>query len=68
MKGKQKVYSILDTVLAVLALVFGLGFILSGLGFSFAKSVIAPLSSGSLGIVVGLVFLVFGLRFFNVIR
>ncbi len=68
MKGKQKLFSILDTVLAVLALVFGAGFILSGLGFGFAKSVVAPLSSGALGIVVGLVFLVFGLRFFNVIR
>jgi bacteriorhodopsin len=68
MKGKQKVYSILDTVLAVLALVFGIGFILSGIGLGVAKSVIAPLTSGALGVLVGIVFFVFGLRFFNVIR
>lgn len=66
--SKHKAFSILDTVLAVLALVLGVGFVLSGLGLDFARAVIGPLTSGGLGLVVGVVFLVYSLRFFNVIR
>ncbi|MDP2717658.1 MAG: hypothetical protein Q8P02_02860 [Candidatus Micrarchaeota archaeon] len=64
---KYKVFSILDNVLAVLALLFGLGFMLSGLGLG-ARQFVEPFTSGILGILVGLVFLIYALRFFNVIR
>ncbi len=68
LKGKEKAFEILDTVLAVVALVLGIGFALSGLGIGFANAIVAPLTNGALGLAVGIVFLVYALRFFKVIK
>ncbi len=68
MASNAKLYGILDLATAFLALVFGAGWIVSGLGLRFAHEVTGPLSSGVLGLVVGLVFLVYALRYFKVIR
>lgn len=68
MGGKTKLYEILDLAVAFLALVFGAGWILGGLGLGFAHQITSPLSSGLLGVVVGAVFLTYALRYFRVIR
>ena len=66
--NKGKVFEIIDLAVAFLALIFGICWMLEALGFRFAGQISGPLSSGVLGFVVGLVFLIHALRFFRVIR
>lgn len=66
--NKSKVFEIIDLAVAFLALIFGIFWMLEAVGFRFASQVSGPLSSGVLGFVVGLVFLIYALRFFRVIH
>lgn len=65
---KKKAFEIMDLALGLLALVLGVGFILQGFGIGFVSSVTAQLTSGALGVLVGIVFLLYSLRFFGVVR
>ncbi len=66
--NKGKVFEIIDLAVAFLALIFGIFWMLGALGFRFSGEITGPLSSGVLGFVVGLVFLIYALRYFRVIR
>ena len=63
-----KLVQIMDGALGLLALVLGAGMVLGGLGLSFVNAVTGPLTSGVLGLVVGIVFLFHALRYYKVIR
>lgn len=66
--NKSKVFEIIDLAVAFLALIFGIFWMLGALGFRFSGEITGPLTSGVLGFVVGLVFLIYALRYFRVIR
>ncbi len=66
--NKGKVYELIDLAVAFLTLIFGIFWMLETLGFRFAREITGPLSSGILGFVVGLIFLVFALRYFKILR
>ncbi len=64
---KYKAFDIADTILAVLALFFGLGLILSGIGLGVGQFM-EPFTTGLLGILVGAIFLLYGLRHFSLVQ
>jgi|GEM_PF-4580218 len=66
--NKSKAFEIVDLAVAFLALVLGIFWMLGALGFRFSGEITGPLTSGALGFVVGLVFLLYALRFFRVVR
>ena len=66
--NKSKVFEIIDLAVAFLALIFGIFWMLGALGFRFSGEITGPLTSGVLAFVVGLVFMLYALRFFRVIR
>lgn len=66
--NKGKAFEIVDLAVAFLAMVLGIFWMLGALGFRFSGEITGPLTSGVLGFIVGLVFLVYGLRYFHVLR
>ncbi len=62
------IQQILSPITAVLAIILGVAWILGGGGLRFAYEVSGPLTSGILGILVGAVFLIYGLTYFRVIK
>ena len=63
-----KIQQVLSPITAVLAIVLGTAWILGGVGLHMFYQVSGALTSGILGILVGFVFLVYGLMYFKVIK
>ncbi|MBI5226901.1 hypothetical protein HY994_06760 [Candidatus Micrarchaeota archaeon] len=63
-----KIQQVLSPITAVLAIILGIAWILGGVGLRFAHEVSGPLTGGILGILVGAIFLIYGLQYFRVIK
>lgn len=63
-----KIMQVLNPVTAVLALILGAAWILGGVGLHVFYQISGPLTGGILGVLVGIVFLVYGLMYFRVIK